>query len=133
MAYLWTTPVVNREDGTSLMKYTDMYRITNDIGYLQEQVYGSATISKTSWERDDIITKSFWESMLSLIGTLSFDTGCAPRECNNNMTYDNINEVEKWLLDIYNAVSGVTMLPLTDANNDALTDHNLDDIEVPVY
>lgn len=133
MAYSWTTPVVNREDGSERMATTDMNRITQNVGYLQEQVYGSATISKTSWYRNDFIEKTFWESMLAMIGSLSFDTGCAPRECNNNMHYENINEVEKWLLDIYNAVSGVTMLPLTDANDDALTDHNLDDIEVPVY
>lgn len=133
MAYSWTTPVINREDGTSLMTTTDMIRITQNIGYLQEQVYGSATISKTLWYRNDFIEKSFWETMLSMIGMLSFDTGSDPHECTNDMHYENINEVEKWLLDIYIKVSGVTILALTDANGNALTDHNLNNIEIPSY
>lgn len=133
MAYSWTTPVVNREDGSERMATTDMNRITQNVGYLQEQVYGSATISKTSWYRNDFIEKSFWETMLTLINDLAETTECNPRQCTNKMHYENINEIERWLLDVYNKVTGVTMQSLTDSNGNALTDHNLNNIEIPSY
>ncbi len=133
MAFSWTTPVFDREDETSMMTYTDMNRITQNIGYLQEQLYGSATISKTTWVRNDIIEKSFWESMLGILNQITFDIGNAPRECTNAMHYENINEVERWTQELYVTISGVTEAPLYDANNNALTDHNLEDITVPIY
>ena len=133
MAFSWTTPVTNREDGTAMMTYTDMIRITRNIGYLQEQLYTTATISKTSWSSDDIIYKTFWAELIAALNAMSTDTGAPTRDISDEMTFDNINEVERWELDIYNAIRGVTYAPLQDHNLDDITDADLDPITVPIY
>lgn len=133
MAFSWTTPVTNREDGTAMMTYTDMNRITKNIGYLQEQLYGSATLSKTSWVRNDIIEAAFWAEMLDDLEDLRESVGAAEVTLTDVMTYTNINNVETLTLKIYQAVIGVTFEDLTDHVDEAITDENYEAIEVPFY
>lgn len=133
MAFSWTTPVTDREDGTAMMTYTDMNRITKNIGYLQEQLYGSATLSKTSWVRNDIIDVTFWAELLEAIETLGESVSIAVTGLTDDMTYNNINAVETFELKVYQAVSGVTFEALTDHNNEPITDENYEEIEAPVY
>lgn len=103
----WTTPVTDRTDGTARMTYQDMNRITGNVAYLQEQIYGSASISKTSWTRNDIIERSFWETMLNSLRAMAAITSVTVLRMTNDMEFNNINNVETMSFNIYAALGNL--------------------------
>ena len=104
----WVTPVTNRTNGADRMSHNDMDRITGNINYLYDALtelgftISGSKVSKDSWAWNDIITKSFWESMLTVLGkvcsAISYTPGTAPT---NAMTYQNINNIESILLAVF--------------------------------
>ena len=133
MSYTWTAPVNNRTSGSNKMTYTDMNRITQNVAYLQEQMLGSATISQTSWITNDIISLSFWTELLTAILDLCDLISLTPLAMTNDMEYNNINNVEQLSLNIYNAITGTTFVPITDQNGNAITIHDGESLVIPVY
>lgn len=103
----WTTPVTDRTDGTARMTYEDMNRITGNVAYLQEQIYGSASISKTSWTYNDIIEKSFWETMLTSLRAMAAITSVTVLTMTNDMEFNNINNVEAMSFNIYSELGNL--------------------------
>lgn len=103
----WVTPVTNRASGTDLMKYSDMNRITGNVAYLQQYIYGSATIPKTSWTQNDIIEKQFWEDMLTSIREMANVASVTIPTIGNQMHYDNINKIEWSCQEIYDNLGNI--------------------------
>ena len=106
----WITPVTNRTDGTARMTYTDMERITGNIAYLydlcQDQgipIAGSR-ISKTTWIRNDIITVAQWAEILTCLANARDAVGYPAQDPTDQMTWDNINEVERITAAVYGAI-----------------------------
>lgn len=106
--YTWQTPVTNRSSGEARMTVQDMNRITQNINYLRERgrslgfVFGESTdTAKTSWIYNDIISVAEWENILqSLVGLargVGYSYSTAP---NYEMTYQNINNIEKITLGV---------------------------------
>ena len=125
----WITPITNRQDGTTRMTVSDMNRITGDVAWLEENIAGSVTISKTTWSHNDIIDATFWAELLLHIGNLASMVGAQIGTLTAAMTFDNINAVERALMAIYNGRTntGVTDFMVYDgsvvSNNEAyLTD-----------
>ena len=108
----WTTPVTDRTDGTSVMTYQDMDRITGNLKWLYDACVSSSipiagsAISKTSWARDDIITTTFWTELLTCLENVCTALGYSPPIiANSNMTWNNINAVEDIELACYNLLA----------------------------
>lgn len=97
----WITPVTDRTSGSAMMTAEDMNRITGDVKYLEEELTGSSTISKTSWTNSDFIYASFWHEMLGIIEDLLDLAGITGEVMTDLMTYDNINAVETNLQKLY--------------------------------
>lgn len=105
----WVTPVTNRSSGASRMTYLDMNRITGNINFVYDLitergfVITGGKVSKDSWTRNDIIEKTFWESMLTVLSNIcsavSYVPGTSPT---NVMGYANINNIEAITLALYN-------------------------------
>ena len=97
----WVEPVTDRQDGSAMMTYTDMNRITGNLRWLydtgEEKGYtiaGSA-ISKTSWTQNDIITATFWAELLTCLANVCNAIAYTPEtEPTDQMLFDNINQVE---------------------------------------
>ena len=91
-----------------MMTATDMDRITGNIDYLFDYATteglhpAGSTVSQTRWTKNDIITKAFWEEMLGVLSNI-----CAAAQYNpltspdNQMTWDNINNVETISMNLY--------------------------------
>lgn len=107
MPYTWTTPVTNRSSGSDLMTYTDMNRITNNVAYLEEYIYGAAVIPQTSWTRNDIIAKSFWEDMLTSISDMANAAAATIPTMTNVMGFQNINNVETACQAVYDNLGNI--------------------------
>lgn len=105
----WVTPVTNRTDGTATMTYQDMDRITGNINFVYDLITErgfviiGGKVSKDSWTRNDIIEKTFWESMLTVLSNIcsavSYVPGTSPTDV---MGYENINNIETITLALYN-------------------------------
>lgn len=130
MAYTWTTPVTDRMDGTATMTYVDMNRITQNVAHLQEEIYGAATISKTSWTRNDIIDVGLWTEILSSLRQMAYDRGIAARTMTNEMFFNNINAVEGMCADLKN--THITLEPLVTEGLLDITNEARVAITVPV-
>lgn len=96
-----------------MMTYTDMNRITENVAFLQEAIYGSASISKTSWTTNDIIERSFWESMLDMIRALANNVHITVLTMTNDMLWSNINNVETLILNVFNTLSDLGITDFT--------------------
>ena len=114
----WVTPVTNRTDGTAMMTYQDMDRITGNLKWLYDTcvsegitISGSA-ISQTSWSRDDIITTTFWTELLGCLSNVCTAVSYTPPEtANSNMTWNNINVVESIELACYDILAAYVFMP----------------------
>lgn len=114
----WITPVTDRTDGTALMSYQDMDRITGNLKWLYDAcvdaeipISGSA-ISKTSWSRDDILEVTFWAELLACLENVCNAINYAPPEAATDaMLWDNINTVETLELACYDILSVYVYLP----------------------
>lgn len=109
----WVTPVTDRSDGSAMMTATDLSRITGNIDYLfdyaTDEGYSpsGSGVSKTSWTINDTISKSFWESMLTVLANVCTAIGYVPEEGPTNvMGYENINNVETITLTAYHFIQG---------------------------
>lgn len=106
--YTWQRPVTDRSSGEARMTVRDMNRITQNINYLREKgrslgfVFGESTdTAKTSWIYNDIITVEEWEDIKQALKGLARGVGYSySTEPNNNMTYQNINNVESITLGV---------------------------------
>lgn len=104
----WITPVTNRTNGSARMTHLDMNRITGNINFLYDYLtelgftISGPKVSKDSWTYNDIISKTFWESMLTVLSNvcaaISYTPGTSPT---NAMTYQNINIIESISLAVY--------------------------------
>ena len=104
----WITPVTNRTSGDARMTAADMDRITGDVAFLQEEYLGSATISKTTWTQDDIITTTFWAELLDAIEDMLDAISATGETMTTDMTFENINAVETNLLLIYGSTDNIS-------------------------
>ena len=104
---IWTTPVTNRTSGSALMTYNDMNRITGNVAYLQEYIYGSPLIPKTSWTRNDIIERQLWVDMIASIAEMANMAGATIATLTNNMHYENINNVESACKAVYDNLGNI--------------------------
>lgn len=110
----WITPVTDRTDGSAMMTAADMNRITGNIDYLFDyataeglQPAGS-TVPKTSWTKNDIIERSTWESMLETLSNLCECVEYNPEvNPNNEMEFENINNVERISFNLYNIIGQI--------------------------
>lgn len=100
----WTTPVTDRVDGSARMTYTDMNRITGNVAFLQDAIYGAISISQTTWTYNDIIARAFWEDMLTSLREMAAIENVTVLDMSNEMTWQNINNVETMILNMYNAL-----------------------------
>lgn len=106
--YTWQTPVTDRSSGEARMTVNDMNRITQNINYLREKgrslgfVFGESTdTAKTSWIYNDIISVAQWKDILQALTGLARGVGYSyTTEPSNNMTYQNINNVESITLGV---------------------------------
>lgn len=103
----WIEPVTNRTSGAARMTYNDMTRIAGDVAFLQTDILGAATISKTTWYQNDIITVELWHEILDAITELGNTTGTTLLDMSDYMGYDNINNVETNLLLCYGGTASV--------------------------
>lgn len=113
----WTTPVTDRTDGTSVMTYQDMDRITGNLKWLYDACVSSSipiagsAISQTSWARDDIITTTFWTELLTCLENVCTALNYTPSiAADSNMTWNNINVVEDIELVCYNTLAAYIYL-----------------------
>lgn len=114
----WITPVTNRTDGTAMMTYQDMERITGNLKWLYDTcvsegitISGSA-ISKTSWSRDDILTTTFWTELLGCLSNVCTAVSYTPPDSvSDSMIWNNINLVEKIEFDCYDILSAYVYVP----------------------
>lgn len=104
----WVTPVTDRTDGSSLMTYTDMDRITGNIAYLFDYATQEGhspegtTVTKTSWTQNDIIDRTFWESMLFVLSNICDAVNYnPPTQPTDMMDYENINNIETISFNLY--------------------------------
>lgn len=110
----WITPVTDRTDGSAMMTATDMNRITGNIAYLFDYATAEghspqgSTVTKTSWTQNDIIDKSFWESMLVVLSNIceavNYNPDIAPT---NVLDYENINNIERISFTLYNIIANI--------------------------
>lgn len=114
----WVTPVTDRTDGTAMMTYQDMERITGNLKWLYDTcvsegitISGSA-ISQTSWSRDDIITTTFWTELLGCLTNVCTAVGYTPgTAADSTMTWQNINNVERIEFDCYDILAAYVFIP----------------------
>lgn len=114
MLMAWVTPVTNRTDGSALMTATDMDRITGNIAYLFDYATAEghspqgSTVTKTSWTQNDIIEKSFWESMLVVLSNIceavNYNPDTAPT---NVLDWENINNIETISFNLYYIIANI--------------------------
>ena len=113
----WVTPVTNRTDGNSRMTATDMDRITGNIAYLFDYATAEghspqgSTVTKTSWTQNDIIDKSFWESMLVVLSNICDAVNYNPdTQPTNVMDYENINNIETISYNLNNIIANINRM-----------------------
>ena len=113
----WATPVTDRVDGTSVMTYQDMKRITGNLEWLYDACVSSSipitgsAISQTNWTRDDIITTTFWTELLNCLENVCTALNYTPPiAANSDMMWDNINVVENIELVCYNMLTAYVYL-----------------------
>lgn len=114
----WTAPVTDRTDGTAMMTYGDMNRITENLAWLYSECVdrgisiSGSIISKTAWTRNDIITASFWTELLACLANVCTAVNYTPQTAaNNQMTFTNINIVETIERDTYEILSAYDRQP----------------------
>lgn len=106
--YTWQQPVTDRSSGEARMTVQDMNRITQNINYLRERgrglgfVFGESTdTAKTSWIYNDIISVAQWKDILQALTGLALGVGYSYSAAPDyNMTYQNINNIEKITLGV---------------------------------
>ena len=114
----WVTPVTDRTDGSAMMTYQDMDRITGNLKWLYDAcvsesipISGSA-ISKTSWSRNDIIDVTFWAELLDCLDNVCNAISYTPAEtATDAMMWDNINVVETIERDCYDVIAAYVYMP----------------------
>lgn len=114
----WTTPVTDRTDGTAMMTYGDMNRITGNLAWLYSECVergisiSGSIISTTAWTQNDIITVSFWTELLACLANVCTAVNYTPQTAaNSQMIYTNINVVETIERDTYEILSAYDRLP----------------------
>lgn len=113
----WIHAVTNRQSGAARMTYEDMVRITGNINLVYDFLVDAGytvvgqKVSKTSWTRDDIILDTFWAEMLGVLSNVCAAIEYIPQvPPNNSMWYQNINNIERIILDVFNAASAGVLL-----------------------
>ena len=114
----WITPVTDRTDGSALMTYQDMDRITGNLKWLYDAcvsesipISGSA-ISKTSWSRNDIIDVTFWAELLVSLDNVCNAISYTPAEAATDaLVWNNINIVETIERDCYDVLASYIYVP----------------------
>ena len=109
----WIEPVTDRQDGSSRMAAADMSRITGNLAQLYADCQSKSItvqgdpISQTAWTENDIVSVEFWGELLTCLANLREAVGYTPAtDPDYMMTYDNINEVERQELAVYNIIAG---------------------------
>jgi hypothetical protein len=110
----WITPVTDRTDGSAMMTATDMDRITGNIAYLfdyatqEGHAPSGSTVTKTSWTKNDIIERDFWEDMLETLANICAAVEYVPdTDPTNAMEFENINNVEQISFNLYNIIANI--------------------------
>ena len=115
---VWITPVTDRTDGSAMMTYQDMDRITGNLEWLYDAcvsasipIAGSA-ISQTSWSRNDILTTTFWTELLTCLQNVCDAISYTPAEtANSDMGWHNINVVETIEFGCYDVLGAYVFIP----------------------
>ena len=114
----WVTPVTDRTDGSAMMTYQDMDRITGNLKWLYDACVSSSitisgsAISKTSWDRNDILTTSFWAELKTCLQNVCNAVSYTPPDSvSDSMIWNNINLVEKIEFDCYDILSAYVYVP----------------------
>lgn len=110
----WITPVTDRTDGSAMMTAVDMNRITGNIDYLFDYATAEglspsgSTVPKTSWTKNDIIERSFWEAMLTTLANICAAVEYVPEtDPTNAMEFENINVVETISRNLYYIIQNI--------------------------
>ena len=110
----WVTPVTDRTDGSAMMTATDMDRITGNIDYLFDYATAEglspagSRVPKTSWTKNDIIERSFWEAMLTTLSNICAAVEYVPEtDPMNAMEFENINVVETISRNLYYIIQNI--------------------------
>lgn len=116
--YTWTTPITHRSSGSEMMIYVDMNRITTNLAWLYKQCQeigitpAGSIISKTDWGQNDIITVTEWTEVLTCLTNVCNAIQYTPSEvANSQMTYTNINNVERIELGCYEILAAYENIP----------------------
>lgn len=102
----WIEPVTNRTSGQARMTYVDMNRIAGNLDYLVG-VLADINItaqapSKTDWTQNDIVSIEDWQSITESLDSIRSGLQFAGAGLvDNQMTYTNINELERLTLEAY--------------------------------
>ena len=114
----WTAPVTDRTDGTAMMTYEDMNRITENLAWLytecgeQSITISGSIISKTTWINNDIITLSNWTEILTCLRNVYNAVGYNPATVpDNQMLWSNINQVETIEYECYEILMAYDRIP----------------------
>ena len=109
----WIQPVFDRENENARMRVADMNRITGNVDYLYTALQQAGytvegqTISKTSWQQNDIITVEEWAELLQCIAHLCDAVGYSPTyTLTMSMNYNNINNVELMIFTVHQLKDG---------------------------
>ena len=102
----WVTPVTDRTSGTDMMTYEDMNRLSGNVSHLYNYAVGhgytveGGDVDKTSWTQNDIITKSNWDSLLSVLSAVRNAAGLS--DASGGLLYwSDVNTFETYTLETY--------------------------------
>ena len=128
----WITPVTDRQTGLSRMTYDDMNRITGNINYVYDLVASlgktitGGKVSQTVWTQDDILTTTFWASMLDVLSNVCAAAEYTPAVTPTGaMEYQNINNIETITLYLYNYARADYLLTHTGVEITTETGENI--------
>ena len=114
----WITPITDRTTGARCT-VTDMNRIAGNLDYLASelttyQLYGGATVQKTTYTNNDYVTVSDWSDILNVLNAMVDSLSLTiSGTATDATTYENFNTVESITLSIYERLQ----LLLSQANN----------------
>lgn len=110
--------MTDRTDGTAMMTYEDMNRITENLAWLYAECVeqgisiSGSIISKTNWVNNDIITLSNWTEILTCLRNVYNAVGYTPATVpDNQMLWSNINQVETIEYECYEILMAYERIP----------------------
>ena len=101
-----------------MMTYQDMERITGNLKWLYDACVSSSitisgsAISKTSWDRNDILTTTFWTELKTCLQNVCTALSYTPSESvTDTMIWSNINTVETIEFECYDILAAYVFVP----------------------